>query len=94
MRNFFIVALLFLVQLFSSTLFADEYYNYIQMICNSSEKKVELENVDQWNNSPSSEDYTFKEKTFQNGNLNSTTLKIYKAGECILSNGKDESKSG
>lgn len=88
MRKVFIVALLFLSQFFSRALLADEYYTYIQMTCNPTEKKVELENVDQWNDSPSDSDYAFKEKIFQNDDLNSTTLKIYKAGECIFSNGK------
>jgi len=89
MRKVFIVVLLFLTQFFSSTLLADEYYNYIQMTCNPTEKKVELENVDQWNDSPSDSDYAFKEKIFQNDDLNLTTLKIYKAGECVFPNGRE-----
>lgn len=89
MKRVLMVASLFLMQFFSNTLFADEYYNYIQMTCNPTEKKVELENVDQWNNSPSDSDYSFKEKIFQNDDLNSSTLKIYRAGECIFKNGRE-----
>jgi hypothetical protein len=88
MKKVFIVVLLFLTQFFSSALLADEYYNYIQMTCNPTEIKVELENIDQWDDRPSDSDYSFKGKTFQNDDFNLTTLKIYKAGECTFSNGK------
>ena len=70
------------------TLHADEYYNYFKMTCDPLANSVKLENVDQWNNIPSKEDYAFKQKVFDKNDSAIVSLKVYEDGECIFANGK------
>ena len=80
--------LLISLYVYSNLLNADEYYNYIKMTCNPSAKSVKLENVDQWNETPSSDDYKFKQKIFDKNDSILISLAIYKDGECVFTNGE------
>jgi hypothetical protein len=68
------------------TLYADEYYNYFKMTCDPLANAVKLENVDQWNERPSKDDYAFKQKIFTRDDLKAESLSIYKDGECVFAN--------
>lgn len=67
-------------------LYADEYYNFIKMTCDPSMNSVKLENIDQWNNRPSENHYTFKQKVFDENDSSVIFLSIYRDGECVFSN--------
>lgn len=66
---------------------ADEYYNYMQMKCDPSTKSVSFKNVNQWNDRPSKDDYTLKQKIFSKDDLQAVSLSVYKDGECSFING-------
>jgi len=69
-----------------STLHADEYYNYFKMTCNPLANTVKLQNVDQWDERPSKDDYAFKQKIFTKDDLKPESLSIYRDGECVFTN--------
>ncbi|MCK9472053.1 MAG: hypothetical protein M0Q88_09920 [Bacilli bacterium] len=69
-----------------STLYADEYYNYFKMTCDPLTNTVKLENIDQWNERPSKDDYAFKQKIFTKDDLKPESLSIYRDGECVFAN--------
>jgi hypothetical protein len=69
-----------------STLYADEYYNYFKMTCDPLANIVKLENIDQWNERPSKDDYAFKQKIFTKDDLKPESLSIYRDGECVFAN--------
>jgi hypothetical protein len=56
------------------------------MTCNPLNNTLKLENVDQWDKTPSKNDYAFKQKLFSKNDSKPESLFVYKDGECIFAN--------
>jgi hypothetical protein len=89
LKLIYLLSMLIIAQFKYSNLYADEYYNFIEMVCEPNGAIVKLKNTDQWNKPPSDEDYAFKHHLFKKNDSSIKMQSIYKHGECVFSNGRE-----